>query len=211
MDEPGFFFDVVVHPDDRDRGWAAHLGAAGATIVDASNQFIIPGIIDCHSHIAGEGGINEGTVSVSSMVNIKDIIDPEQIAIKFHGFSTFRRVVFRASGPGVLPGARRRRAHEGAATSFGGHWHPCVKSSRPSRSTCGAAPADHKGSHPCVRSKLLNTSRIALPHSATCKAERQPRKTAGSERLSSARDEGVPVYSFETPIWGYAAMGIRPS
>ncbi len=25
MDEPGFFFDVVVHPDDRDRGWAAHL------------------------------------------------------------------------------------------------------------------------------------------------------------------------------------------
>jgi imidazolonepropionase-like amidohydrolase len=31
---------------------------AGATIVDASNQFIIPGIIDCHSHIAGEGGIN---------------------------------------------------------------------------------------------------------------------------------------------------------
>ncbi|HEV8146811.1 MAG TPA: amidohydrolase, partial [Bryobacteraceae bacterium] len=54
---------------------------AGATIVDASNQFIIPGIIDCHSHIAGEGGINEGTVSVSSMVNIKDIIDPEQIAI----------------------------------------------------------------------------------------------------------------------------------
>lgn len=25
MDEPGFFFDVVVHPVDRDRGWAAHL------------------------------------------------------------------------------------------------------------------------------------------------------------------------------------------
>ena len=25
MDEPGFFFDVVVHPDDRDRAWASHL------------------------------------------------------------------------------------------------------------------------------------------------------------------------------------------
>jgi imidazolonepropionase-like amidohydrolase len=54
---------------------------AGATIIDANNQFVIPGIIDCHSHIAGDGGINEGSVSVSSMVDIKDIINPEDIAI----------------------------------------------------------------------------------------------------------------------------------
>jgi imidazolonepropionase-like amidohydrolase len=53
----------------------------GATIIDASGQYVIPGIIDCHSHIAGDGGINEGSVSVSSMVNIKDIINPEDIAI----------------------------------------------------------------------------------------------------------------------------------
>ena len=53
----------------------------GATVIDASNQYVIPGIIDCHSHIAGDGGINEGSVSVSSMVNIKDIINPEDIAI----------------------------------------------------------------------------------------------------------------------------------
>ena len=53
----------------------------GATIIDASNQYVIPGIIDCHSHIAGDGGINEGSVSVSSMVDIRDIINPEDIAI----------------------------------------------------------------------------------------------------------------------------------
>ncbi len=53
----------------------------GATVIDASNQYVIPGIIDCHSHIAGDGGINEGSVSVSSMVNIKDIVNPEDIAI----------------------------------------------------------------------------------------------------------------------------------
>ena len=53
----------------------------GATIIDAANQFVIPGIIDCHSHIAGDGGINEGSVSVSSMVDIRDIINPEDIAI----------------------------------------------------------------------------------------------------------------------------------
>ena len=54
---------------------------ADAKLIDASNQYVIPGIIDCHSHIAGDGGINEGSVSVSSMVDIKDIINPEDIAI----------------------------------------------------------------------------------------------------------------------------------
>ena len=37
----------------------------GAKIIDASNQYVIPGIIDCHSHIAVDA-INEGSVSVSS-------------------------------------------------------------------------------------------------------------------------------------------------
>ncbi|HTS61478.1 MAG TPA: amidohydrolase [Candidatus Acidoferrales bacterium] len=54
---------------------------ADAKVIDASNQYIIPGIIDCHSHIAADGGINEGSVSVSSMVDIRDVINPEDIAI----------------------------------------------------------------------------------------------------------------------------------
>jgi imidazolonepropionase-like amidohydrolase len=53
----------------------------GATVIDASGEYVTPGIIDCHSHIAADGGINEGSVSVSSMVNIKDVINPEDIAI----------------------------------------------------------------------------------------------------------------------------------
>ncbi|HEX9224819.1 MAG TPA: hypothetical protein VF860_15920, partial [Candidatus Acidoferrales bacterium] len=36
-----------------------------AQVIDAAGQFVIPGIIDCHSHIAAES-INEGSVSVSS-------------------------------------------------------------------------------------------------------------------------------------------------
>jgi imidazolonepropionase-like amidohydrolase len=54
---------------------------AGAKIIDASNQYVIPGIIDCHSHIAIDGGVNEGSISVSSMVDIKDVLNPEDIAI----------------------------------------------------------------------------------------------------------------------------------
>jgi imidazolonepropionase-like amidohydrolase len=53
----------------------------GATIIDAGGQYVTPGIIDCHSHIAVDGGVNEGSVSVSSMVDIKDVINPEEISI----------------------------------------------------------------------------------------------------------------------------------
>src|SRR5437763_3394101 len=53
---------------------------AGAQVSDASGQFVIPGIIDCHSHIAAES-INEGSVSVSSMVNMEEVLDPDDIDI----------------------------------------------------------------------------------------------------------------------------------
>jgi imidazolonepropionase-like amidohydrolase len=52
----------------------------GATIVEANGQYLMPGIIDCHSHIAADA-INEGSVSVSSMVGIEDVVNPTQVAI----------------------------------------------------------------------------------------------------------------------------------
>ena len=51
-----------------------------AQVIDAAGQFVIPGIIDCHSHIAAES-INEGSVSVSSIVNMAEILNPEDIDI----------------------------------------------------------------------------------------------------------------------------------
>jgi len=52
-----------------------------AQIIDGAGQFVMPGIIDCHSHIAIDGGVNEGSVSVSSMANIADVIDSDDINI----------------------------------------------------------------------------------------------------------------------------------
>ena len=53
---------------------------AGAKVIDAGGQFVMPGIIDCHSHIATEA-VNEGSVSVSSMTGIEDTVNPEDIGI----------------------------------------------------------------------------------------------------------------------------------
>jgi len=52
-----------------------------AQIFDAAGQYVIPGIIDCHSHIAVDGSVNEGSISVSSIVNIADVLNPDDIDI----------------------------------------------------------------------------------------------------------------------------------
>jgi imidazolonepropionase-like amidohydrolase len=49
---------------------------AGATVIDGTGLYVMPGIIDCHTHIAVDGDVNEGSISVSSMVNIKDVLNP---------------------------------------------------------------------------------------------------------------------------------------
>ena len=52
----------------------------GANIVDGTGKFVMPGIIDAHSHLAADA-INEGSVSVSAMVGIRDVLNPDQMGI----------------------------------------------------------------------------------------------------------------------------------
>jgi imidazolonepropionase-like amidohydrolase len=52
-----------------------------AQIVDAGGQFVMPGIIDCHSHIAVDGDVNEGSIAVSSIANIADVLNPDDVDI----------------------------------------------------------------------------------------------------------------------------------
>ncbi|MEZ6136822.1 MAG: amidohydrolase family protein [Pirellulaceae bacterium] len=53
----------------------------GATIVDAKGMHISPGIIDCHSHMATDGGVNESGQAVTAEVRVGDFIDPNDITI----------------------------------------------------------------------------------------------------------------------------------
>lgn len=50
---------------------------AGAIVIDATGKHLSPGIIDCHSHSAVRGDVNEAANSVSAEVRINDVIDPQ--------------------------------------------------------------------------------------------------------------------------------------
>jgi imidazolonepropionase-like amidohydrolase len=53
---------------------------AGATVIDATGKYLMPGIIDPHSHMMSDA-INEGSLSVTSMVRIQDILNPTAVNI----------------------------------------------------------------------------------------------------------------------------------
>src|SRR5271170_2641526 len=73
----------------------------GATVIDASGEFILPGIIDCHSHIAVSGDVNEGGAAVTSMVNIGDVLNSEDPAIYYDlaGGVTVANVLHGSANP----------------------------------------------------------------------------------------------------------------
>ncbi len=54
---------------------------AGAMLVDLAGKHLTPGVIDCHSHSATDGGINEATQSVTAEVRVGDFIDCDHIEI----------------------------------------------------------------------------------------------------------------------------------
>jgi imidazolonepropionase-like amidohydrolase len=76
----------------------------GVKVIDATGLYVMPGIIDAHSHIAAEGNINEATSPVTAEVAIGDIVNPLQVQI------------YRALGGGVTA----VHSMHGSANAIGG-------------------------------------------------------------------------------------------
>jgi len=84
---------------------------ANATVIDATGKFVTPGIIDCHSHTGVEGSVNEGTLSVTSMVRIRDVIDPYSPAI-------YRELAGGTTTANVLHGSANSIGGQNAVVKF---------------------------------------------------------------------------------------------
>ena len=53
---------------------------AGAQVIDATGKYVMPGIIDPHSHTMIDA-VNEGSLSVTSMVRVRDVLNPTDVNI----------------------------------------------------------------------------------------------------------------------------------
>ena len=54
---------------------------AGVKVINAAGAVAMPGIIDTHSHIAVQGGVNEGSLSIVPEVRVKDVVTGDDVAI----------------------------------------------------------------------------------------------------------------------------------
>ncbi len=73
--------DVLVR-DGKITAIGQNLAApSGVRVVDATGEYLMPGIIDAHSHIAVSGAVNEWTNPVTSEVAIGDVLDPFDISL----------------------------------------------------------------------------------------------------------------------------------
>jgi len=52
--------------------------SANARIIDATGKYVMPGIVDCHSHSMLDT-INEGTLAVTSMVRTRDVLNVNDV------------------------------------------------------------------------------------------------------------------------------------
>ena len=57
------------------------LSAPGVETIDLKGQWVMPGIIDSHSHIAVEGDVNEMGDLITSEVDVRDVINPRDMMI----------------------------------------------------------------------------------------------------------------------------------
>lgn len=72
--------DVLVRNGKIERIGKNLSAPRGVETVDISGKFLMPGIIDAHSHIAGSA-INEGTSQVTAEVSMEDVVDPYDVSI----------------------------------------------------------------------------------------------------------------------------------
>ena len=70
---------------------------AGAQLIDATGKYVTPGIIDAHSHSSLQG-INEGSGSITSQVNIGD-------AFRQDGLTLYRQLAGGVTAANVLHGS----------------------------------------------------------------------------------------------------------
>ena len=168
--------------------------AEGTLTFDAAGGSLIPGIIDAHSHITIEGGGNEGSVAVSSMVTVAEVIDPDDIAIyrALAGGVTTVNVLHGSSNPigGGNAVLKLRWGQDAAGLRFVGA-PPGIKFALGENPKRSRMPAGFPQRYPATRMGVMDIIRQAFTEAAAYRQSWQDydaAKKAGKQPIPPRRD-----------------------
>lgn len=189
---PAFEGDVLVR-DGKIAAVGRVEAPAGVPVIEAHGLHLAPGVVDCHSHIAIDGGVNEGSVSISADVSIADVVDPDDLSIYraaaggvttarlLHGSANAiggRDAVIKTKWKRTADEIRFPGAHEGIKFALG---------ENPKRSNGGGRSERFPASRMGVEAVFLRAFERAREYGETWKAYESARK-AGEDRDPPRRD-----------------------
>jgi len=170
-----------------------------ATVIDANGQFVMPGIVDCHSHIAVDGSVNEGAPAVSSMARIPDVLNPDDVDIyrDLAGGVTAANILHGSANPigGQTVVIKLRWGKPASALPFEGAL-PGIKfalGENPKRSNFGPPPGVPQR-YPATRMGVEEVIRQAFTEAREYKKQwddYNQRKAAGEQNLMPPRRNEV--------------------
>lgn len=93
--------DILVRNGNFERIGRNLRTPAGYQEIDASGMHVTPGLIDEHSHIAIDSGVNEGSEAITAEVRIGDVINPDDIHIyrSLAGGTTIAQLLHGSANP----------------------------------------------------------------------------------------------------------------
>jgi imidazolonepropionase-like amidohydrolase len=164
-------------------------------VIDANGQFVMPGIVDCHSHIAVDGSVNEGAPAVSSMARIPDVLNPDDVDIyrDLAGGVTAANILHGSANPigGQTVVIKLRWGKPASALPFEGAL-PGIKfalGENPKRSNFGPPPGVPQR-YPATRMGVEEVIRQAFTEAREYKKQWDDytqRKAAGEQNLMPPR------------------------
>jgi N-acetylglucosamine-6-phosphate deacetylase len=156
---------------------------AGCRIVDAAGKHVTPGLIDCHSHMATDGGVNESGQAVTAEVRIGDFIDHTDINIyrQLAGGLTTSNILHGSANPiggqnqviklrwgDAMQAMKFAEAPAGIKFALGEN---VKRSNRRARQT--RYPASRMGVEQLFRDRLLAAERYAKAHQRWRRGDRR--------------------------------------
>ncbi|GAB5405626.1 MAG: amidohydrolase family protein [Aureliella sp.] len=177
--------DLLVHNGVIDSVGVDLKAPNGATVIDAEGMHVSPGIIDCHSHMATDGGVNESGQAVTAEVRIGDFIDPGDINI-------YRQLAGGVTTSNIL---------HGSANPIGGQ-NQVIKL------RWGGTDEELKMTEAPQGIKFALGENVK--RSSSDDSTRYPRTRMGVEQIMRDRFEAAKLYKAEHAEWKTTPSGLPP-